>query len=451
MKLSIAQTKALWKRSLSKTSFSSHIILTMGTNFLMALLALATGSLVARLLGPHGRGELAAIQTWAGLIATIATLGLSESIVYFSSRFPKRAGEYLTSGISLAILNSVVFIAIGYFLMPVLLAAQSETIIASARWYLLLFVPLQATQGMFLQPLRGRNDFAVWNILRPLYTIGWLLVLLLAYGLNYANPTWLAMGQLAVLAILAIPVLMIVRRRVPGSFRPHSSFWRPMLRFGLPSVFSSVPQLLNLRLDQMLMAGLLPPESLGLYAVAVAWSGAMLPMISAVGAVLFPRVASQTSHLERTEVLMQGTRIGSLVAISLGVISFIITPVILPWLFGTAFIPAISAALLLVVAGVISSMNMVLQEGARGLGQPKIVLWSESTGLVMTTVVLALSLRSLGILGAALASFCGYATTMIVMSVYLHRVISQPITALLLPGFDDIKLVKSRIMMLVGF
>lgn len=50
-----------------------------------------------------------------------------------------------------------------------------------------------------------------------------------------------------------------------------------LLRYGAPSVLSGVPAQLDLRLDQILMAALLPAKQLGLYTVGVAWSGAGTP------------------------------------------------------------------------------------------------------------------------------------------------------------------------------
>ena len=47
-------------------------------NIALYVLAAATGPLAARLLGPDGRGALAAIQLWPGAIATFAMLGLPD-------------------------------------------------------------------------------------------------------------------------------------------------------------------------------------------------------------------------------------------------------------------------------------------------------------------------------------------------------------------------------------
>jgi O-antigen/teichoic acid export membrane protein len=79
-------------RAMSRTSpFGSSAVLTAGTNAVLAMFGLVTGVLAARLLGPNGRGELAAIQTWPAVIATIAMLGMPET-VYYAARESNRAG-----------------------------------------------------------------------------------------------------------------------------------------------------------------------------------------------------------------------------------------------------------------------------------------------------------------------------------------------------------------------
>jgi len=182
--------------------------------------------------------------------------------------------------------------AMGYFLMPTLLAAQASPVVSAARRYLWL-VLLYGLVGFPHALLRGKNDLVVWNALKLAPPLGWLTVLLLAGALGKATPESLAAGYLVAVAALVFPFLLVVRLRVSGPFRPEPRQSPALLRYGLPSLVGATPRLLNMRLDQLLMATFLAPHSLGLYAVAVAWSGAMAPLLNAVRDALFPHVASQ--------------------------------------------------------------------------------------------------------------------------------------------------------------
>lgn len=387
--------------------FASHVVLTTGTNILLALLGLATGILAARLLGPQGRGELAAIQIWPSFIATVAMLGLPDALVYFSAREHDKAGSYLGSAMSLAVLSSVPFMVVGYLAIPMLLSAQSAEVIKAARWYLLL-VPLFALVGMPYHPLRGRHDFGFWNALRLTPNIGWLSVLVLAWLLGRAEPQFVAVAYLVALSLLFFPVTYIVVKRVPGPFWPDTRKWKPMTHYGLPSVVSSVPQMLNFRLDQMLMTALLPAQVLGLYVVAVAWSSAVQPILIAVGTVLFPKVASLPDRGQQALAFAQGTRFGVFGAIVLAIIFILLTPWLFPFLFGDQFATATAAALVLIVAAALTGVNSIMEDGLRGFGHPTAVMWAEFGGLVVTAISLWFLLRPLGIMGAALSSLLGY-------------------------------------------
>ena len=439
----------IWRAMRRTSPFGSSALLTGGTNAVLALFGLVTGVLVARLLGPNGRGELAAIQTWPAVIATIAMLGMPETVVYYAARESDRAGRYLASAVTLALISALPFLVAGYLAMPLLLAAQSATIIAGARWYLLI-VPIYALLGMPYNSLRGRGDFAFWNGIRVTPAFGWLTVLVLAWMLGRGTPRFVAAGNLVALSLLILPVTLIILKRVPGPFWPELGHWKPMLRFGLPCVIGTMPQMLNFRLDQMLMAGLMPARLLGLYVVAVAWSSATGPLLTALGSVLFPRVASQASREQQVRALAQGSRIAVLASVIVTVVVTALTPRAIPLLFGEKFTAAIPAALILVVAGGVSAFNLVTEEGLKGLGHPTSVMWAEFGGLIVTIISLWLMLRPLGIMGAALASLLGYSTVTIFLVASEGYLTGSPIANLLCPTVDEVQTGWRRLQVLLG-
>src|SRR4051794_34904218 len=102
------------------------------TNGLLGALGIVTGVIAARWLGPQGRGELAAIQLWPSLFASLAMLGLPDAVIYFSARHPSQSRRFLVTAGLLAFVVAPVFAAVGFVLMPNLLAAQSPRIIHAA-------------------------------------------------------------------------------------------------------------------------------------------------------------------------------------------------------------------------------------------------------------------------------------------------------------------------------
>ena len=286
--------------------------------------------------------------------------------------------------------------------------------------------------------------------MRLVQPFGWMCILLVMGFSRRNSAQEAAFAYLWLMGLLIFPIAYIVSRRIPGPYRMDCKLWTPMLQFGLPSVAASFPVILNLRLDQFLMAAFLSPQVLGLYVVAVAWAGAVSPLLSAIDIIVFPRVASQTIPEERIRILIQGVHLAVLVGVGVAVILLIITPFALPLIFGDDFKQAISSAFILIVAGVIASINSVLENGARGLGKPSVVLVSESFGLVVTILALALLLRPFGILGASLSSLLGYSGTLFVLLIQVGRISELRLKAILLPERSDVAWILMRLRNLIG-
>jgi O-antigen/teichoic acid export membrane protein len=436
--------RASWRTLHGASPFAANTAITAATNILLAGLGMVSGILAARLLGPQGRGELAAIQGWPSFVGGLAMLGMPEAIVYYTARDHPAAGRYLGSAILLALISSIPFMLAAYLAMPLLLHAQAPTIVWAGRWYLLL-VPIYALVGMMLHPLRGRSDFVHWNVLRLGPNVLWIGVLVVAWAFSRETATFVAAGNLVALTLLIFPFGALVTRRVPGPFTPDLQKLPPMLHYGLPCMMTGAPQMLNLRLDQMLMAALLPPRALGLYVIAVAWSGAAAPLLTAVGAVTTPAVASAADHAQGASRMAAAARGTAVLALVLCLALVVLTPFAIVILFGEGFRASIPAALVLVPAAGVLGLNLVLQEGLRGIGCPYAALQGELVGLVATVVTLTVLLVPMGILGAAIASLLGYSTVTGVSLLNTRRYTGTPIRTLLIPRFGEIRLTLTRL------
>jgi O-antigen/teichoic acid export membrane protein len=430
-----------------KRDSRADVGLTAGTNLALAALNAASGILLARALGPEGRGEVAAIQLWGFFFATVALLGVPDAVVYLVARRRDRAGVYVTSAAVLNLLASVPIVVLGWFVMPVVLAAQSDETVRLARLFL-VFVPLYAVTNQPGQGLRGLSSFTRWNLLRLVPAALWVLVVLAAMLGDQRTVAFVTAGFLLGTAVTFVVACVVAAPQILPPYRVDRQTWRPMLRFGLPLLLASVPQWLNLRLDQMLLAAFVPSRELGLYAVAVAWAGLVAPLVNALGIVLFPRLAGEDDIAARHAVLFRGVRAALVITTVLVVLLLALTPVAIRLAFGPVFVEAVPVAAVLVVATAFLSMNFVLEEGFRGLGRPSEVLRAELAGLAVTAVVLVALLGPLGILGAAVASLVGYAATTAVLGHRLGTLVGPGSFASSVPRGDDVRGVMTA---LVGF
>lgn len=425
-------------------TFGSHVALTMVTNIVLMLSGVGTGSITARLLGVNGRGELASIQLWASLIVTLGVVGLPAAVTYYSSRSPANAGAYYITAITIALLLAIPLMALAYLNLPYLLSSQTDSTIRSAQVYL-LFVPPSMIAGLSLAPLQGQTKLLSWNLLRLAASLFWLIGLgLLALG-GSASPQLVSICSLVVIFMLAALYFWTVLVKTEGPFMVRPALAKPLLSYGVPSSLATIPTQSNLKLDQLLMAALFSPGTLGLYVVAVAWSGALTPLLSAISYVVFPYMSRLHSDEHRGAALARIMHGSFLLNLVLAAALALVTPLAVRILFGLAFEPAIPVIYVLIVGSVISSMKSILAESLRGLGLPKAVMVGELIGFGVTGLLLLTLLSTYGLMGAAVISVLGYGVTFVLLMIFSARSLNLTMSQLLVPTREDYRYIVNNI------
>ncbi len=416
---------------------------TMGLNLLLMGASLLSGSLAAHLLGPTGRGQLAAIQLWPLAIMTIGSGGLVEAVSYYSGRFREQSGVFGITAMGMLTVLAIPLVLIGIVAMPHLLAAEPSRIVTEAQVYMFV-VPILFFINIPLAMLRGRGEMRVWNVLRLTQPIGYVVILLVAAFLPSNRVTFVAFAMFGWIAAHVLLSLALLRWRLPGPHRFDGEQVGPLMRYGALSISATTPSWLNGRMDQLVMGAFLSPQLLGLYAVAVAWSLAVTPVSNAFAQVILPRLTGAHDSADAAERLCATSRIASGINALMGVGFLLITPLAVNVVFGPSFAPAIPATMVLVVAAVCLGMNQFLEEAVRGLGRPGLATVAELCGFAVTAVGLAVLLPRFGILGAALASLLSYATVLVMLVVILRRRLGLRPRDLLLPRPADVRSLLGR-------
>ena len=414
------------------------LVLTLGANLGILVLTMATGMLNARLLGPSGRGELAAIQTIPSLIGTIAFLGLPSAVAYFSARRPSETRMLASTALVLCLLAAVPAVALGYACMPWLLAGQSAAAVHGARVYL-CFIPLQAVVIMPYLALQGLSQFGVWNMLRLAPNMASLASIGLAFATGAPTAERFSAWYLLTYAMIGPVAYAAFWRNSAGSRRPSTRPIGDLLRYGLPSALMIPAGMVNLQMDQMLMAAWLPSKVLGLYAVSVSWTSMLSAVFGALGPVLFPALAGTQDPAEQRALVARSFRLGILAVVVLGGGLALVTPFLLPLFFGRAFAPAVPAALILVAAAVVLNLVNLTGEILRGLGLPRWPLFGQLAALPVTVVLLIVLLPRWTTVGASIASLLAYTVTGAVCVVGIVKTRDIPPRELLLPTGADVK------------
>ena len=412
-------------------------------HFLSFIFTFGSATIIARLLGPEGRGELGAIMALPLTLPAIAGLGLWQSVTYYSVKHPNQVGNVLGTGLVLSLSWCTLICAIAVPIQYQILSNHSPEV-QLAGVVFLIFVPINIIYAMPWHTFQGLKLFGIFSILRstPEFAVLLTSIITLVIGLNVA--TDVSTGYLLMYVLVCMTSSWITYKKVVArSINFQITLAKRMLRYAIPTLLSTIPVILYQRLDQILIASWRPKEELGLYIIAVSWSSITPLIMGAFGTVLLPvladkRAVEQMVSFERTLRWSLALTVGSSIFLA-G-----LTPFVIPLFFGDEFAGAIKVALILVLANGLGAATAVLQDGFRGLGRPGVTTYSSTACLGVSVVGLSLFLVDYGYLGAAWVSLAAQSVGFIILLALFNATYPITLHGWLNNFYSDISLISKR-------
>lgn len=374
-----------------KPNFTRLVAALTGANAILAISSLVTGPLQARSLGPTGRGDLAAILVPVLLAPVLLDLGLTAFIVRARAQGRSR-GE---------LLGSLIPISVAFSLIGVIAAVPLSRLIADGRGTVetglmigLLLSPVWVTlltaQGLPWGEERWRTATFV-RVAAPVITAVSMTVLYFCDSLTVETAFIVFLGASA---LANAPLVYLMVRSDRWRFKPK--IVREGTHFGVRAWLGNLFSATDARLDQVLMAGLVAPRELGLYAVAVSAANFPSSFIGAVAQAINPRVAQGNTELTRRSCRVSFfiTTIATLAVVAL-------VPILVPFLFGDAFKDAIVLTWVLLASTMSGAVSAALLSALSAAGHPGSAARAQLFVLVPTIAALIILLPSTGALGAA--------------------------------------------------
>lgn len=365
-------------------SFVHIWIGTFATNGIILLCGLAAGILSARLLEPEGRGALATVLFWPAIITAVGILSLPTAVVHRRGRPAADRNAAAASAIWISFALAVVCMGVGYFSIPLVLTDPGPQ--ALARYYLLAFVPCNFLGLTLLAIDQSDMRFRRYNLVRlvpsTIYLVG-LIVLWAADAISVSTVVWaIWLGT-----FLAVLVRLYFARDLLRA-RPSISEGRLVLLFALRFHSGALFALLLAHADRFVVITFWDDTTVGLYVVAFTLATAGLNTVSAAfGELLLPRLA-EAQHLAERRRLMGQTLRYAMLLLTLGSGALaVLSPWLLPFLFGNAYAGAVGVCVILLLAYIPGAMRDIITKGLRGTGDWAICLAAE--GFSLTVFMLA--------------------------------------------------------------
>ncbi len=387
---------------------SDTLLTSLSGLFLYGLSAI-TGPLLARSLGPAGRGDLAAVLVPSEMLGWALLFGMHIAAVYHADDYPHR--QLVMGSWVFSLLAGGAVVTVGWFLVPPYLHGHSPETVPWLRTMLVvavLFVPV--TTAMHL--LRTRPTMMAFNVFKSVQLVI-ESVLIIAFDvaghLTLTTALWAAL-----ISQVVWYVSLLTYAKAWPSLEFRLSTMRTQLSYGSRLVVADLSGLAIARLDQFILVGVVASAKLGEYTVAATAAGVSQATATGIALVMFSRVRRARDPADGWAAMMVGVRWTLLSSSLIGIAVAVLAPVALPLLFGSAFRGAITPLWLLIPGEVAFDVGNAISQKLMADNRPATVSRAMALAAIVTVVGLAITVHPWGIIGAAIVTsvsqfvFLGY-------------------------------------------
>lgn len=381
---------------------------------MVTAMAAGLGSvIVARALGPTGRGEYAAIIAWFGVSCIVGQMGLPAALCFYVSKDPQRAPDYVATSRAMMLGTGMLAFLAGLLLAPVLSRGNPEV----ADGYRIAFgISIVTYVGIaYTYSLQARHLLR-WNVVRTIQPVLSLCILCILWFLKLLTLDTSLFILAATLTLQLGWGYWYCRRSALAPGHGRISLLRPLAAYGIAQIAALTPATLNAQLDQLVLSQTVAPADLGRYAIAVSLTSLPIPLVAAIGNVAFPRLATQQVVTDATRRMQRHAIVASAgIATAMLVPLAVIAYWLIPFLFGAGYRGAVPLLWILTPGAVFLACGQVVGDLLRGRNHPAVVAWAQGLAAIFTVVLLIALLPIVGVYGAAIASTVAYGAALAVM------------------------------------
>jgi O-antigen/teichoic acid export membrane protein len=421
-----------------KNSISTFI-----TSIVMVPVGLITSIILARLLGPSGKGSFDLFFATPALLLTLIGFSLPAGITYFVAKKDISLSQLFFGLFPLIFLQGILALC--------LLIIVNQTKISSAflpieygysSIYLIFLILLVTLVMSYLRAIfLGKQIINTLNMTDLLLKSGLLLFLLLNFGAYYwfkysITVVNIVLGNICVMILL---IMMLFRKMIslPTAVKIEKINLKEIIYYSIPCYFSNAIQFLNYRLDIFLVSLFIGTSGLGLYTIAVSIAQLIWLSSNAIATALFPAIASsQHDSINKAEQIAQLTRFVFFSSVVLALAFACLSPLI-PLFYGESFRPSIKAMLCLLPGITIFTIANILASFFAGIGKPQKNLIVSTSGVVFSVALDLLLIPKWGIIGASITSSISYSISTILLIIFFVQETHIPFSKLLVVNQND--------------
>ncbi|MFS0725642.1 polysaccharide biosynthesis C-terminal domain-containing protein [Paenibacillus sp. 1P07SE] len=427
---------------MDKKGMLFQIATTLGTRVVVLFGAFIVSVVMARLLGPEGKGIITAILVIPTLVVTIADLGIRQATAFFIGQRTYEQRDIVSSLTFLWLLTSLLSVGI----VTVLFLFQYS---GQYSWWLLSVCILTIPVNLGIQYLRGimqgRGRIGGINRVEIVKTAFNFAILMLLVGWLGLGVFGAALTQLLLLLVTLAYSFRLLKGEIGFSVRVVQPIPQMLIRKGFAFALALFVIQLNYRIDIVFLEQMTTVTDVGLYSVGTNIAELIWQVPTAIGLILFSRSASSRTTeaaIARTAKLI---RLVIPLLLVCGALFWLMAPVMIDLMYGAAFAGSGTIIRYLLPGIIIMVIFKLLHADLSGRGAPLFSLRVSLLALVVNIVLNLFLIPGYGAIGSAVASSVSYGLSgLLFVWLYVRRE-GVTLRSVLLPTAGDLQEIRTKL------
>jgi len=420
--------------------------LTFGGRIALAAAVIVGDVILARVLGPSGKGAFVIVLNLAGLAALILSLGLERSLAVFGAKSLVVARHaFANAALWTLVIGGLGALAIVALYGPRttdqaptgLLAPMMPDLTVTQLWAGALSLPGEIAFSIGLVGLLGRQQVLAFNVIRFLRR-GLFVLMVVAFAL---------VGRLDLSAVLVLNLIAIgvtVAAILWSMARVGMVGWRisprllvAQLSFGGRTVIGTLAERLHFRANAFLLSAMVSVAATGVFSVALGLAETLWYLPASFGVVLFSRAVRDGTDGAMVASVMTRMMLALMIVVAIPL--WLLAPTMISVVYGEAFREA-GVALQIMLPGVLAySVVSVLSAPIIAWGAPGRLTAVLVAGLVINLTANVPLIGAFGMNGAALAATISYTSTSVLTLALYVRLSGRGLRETLVVRRSDIR------------
>lgn len=369
---------------------------------------LFVGVWVARYLGPGGYGLLSFAGSYVMMFSAIALFGLESLVVRELVTYPDERPAVLGTAFIIRLSAGLVSIPLAVVVLMLIRPDDRTTLLlVSLLSSSLLFQAVEVIDLWFQSQIATRCVAIVRMTAFSLSSLGKMVCVMM--GASLIAIAWATAAEALIVCCGLVLAYRLSGERLT-SWRFSKDRFHSMLSGALPMLLSGIVFMIYLRIDQVMLGGMVSAQEMGQYAAAVRISEIWYFVPAAIITAVFPRIVTLKSS--NPDVFNAKVQQLYNLLVFLGYVVALPATLLAPWivqlLFGAAYQPAAPLLSVLIWAGVFANLTVVRNAHFIALDWGKALLWSTSAGAATNVLLNLLLIPRWGAMGAAIATCISY-------------------------------------------